>query len=215
LTAESDDDVLALPDGRRRYVERARAGMREAVLDAVERLIFDRGWQQTRMADVAHSAGVSRQTVYQLFGTREELAQQYVLREADRFIGSVEDAITRNADDPFAAVAAALDAFLTGASDNLMVKAILRGDGSDDLLPLVTIQSQPLIEIASGRLIMAIATHWPALDSNDVRLFAETIVRLAISHATAASADTEHTVQDIVRVLTPFIQQVVERAAGS
>jgi AcrR family transcriptional regulator len=185
--------------------------MREAVLDAVERLVSDRGWEETRMADVAAAAGVSRQTVYQLFGSREELAQQYVLREADRFLGTVESAVASHAEDPFAAVTAALEAFLTGAADNLMVKGILSGDSS--LLPLVTTESGPVLQVAIERLVGVIGLHWPTLDPADVRLFAETIVRLAISHATVASAEVESTVRDVVRVLTPFIQQVVERAA--
>jgi AcrR family transcriptional regulator len=181
--------------------------MREAVLDAVEVLVRDRGWQQTRMADVADAAGVSRQTVYQLFGSREELAQQYVLREADRFLGTVESAVAAHAHDPYLAVAAALDAFLTGAADNLMVKAIL---GGDELLPFVTTQSLPVIEVARERLIAVIGVHWPDLDAGDVRLFAETIARLAISHATVASGDVEHAVQDIVRVVRPFITEVFD-----
>jgi len=181
--------------------------MREAVLDAVEVLVRDRGWQQTRMADVADTAGVSRQTVYQLFGSREELAQQYVLREADRFLGTVESAVAGNAHDPYAAVEAALDAFLTGAADNLMVKAIL---GGDDLLPLVTTRSLPVIEVARERLSAVITVHWPALDAGDVRLFAETIARLAISHATVADGDVSHAVRDIVRVVRPFIAEVFD-----
>ncbi|MFG1928340.1 TetR family transcriptional regulator [Cryptosporangium sp. NPDC048952] len=191
-------------EGRRRHAERVREGMREAILDAVEALVRDRGWQETRMADVADAAEVSRQTVYQLFGSREELAQQYVLREADRFLGTVESAVAVHADDPYAAVEAALDAFLTGAADNLMVKAILSGD---DLLPLVTTQGLPVIEMARERLIAVIGVHWPFLDAGDVRLFAETVARLAISHATVATGDAAH---DISRVLRPFITQVFD-----
>ena len=43
------------------------------------------------MAEVARAAGVSRQTLYKEFGTRQEFAQAFVLREADRFLGDVED----------------------------------------------------------------------------------------------------------------------------
>ncbi|TQS42265.1 TetR/AcrR family transcriptional regulator [Cryptosporangium phraense] len=192
---------------RRSYVERVRAGMRDAVFDAVEQLIRDRGWQQTRMADVADAAGISRQTVYQLFGSREELAQQYVLWEADRFLGTVSDAVAAHADDPYQAIEAALDAFLTGAADNPMVKAIL---GGDDLLPLVTTQSWPVIEVARERLVAVIGVYWPQLEAGDVRLFAETVVRLAISHVTVAGGDA---LGDITRVLRPFITEVFHRAS--
>ncbi|MFI5956613.1 TetR/AcrR family transcriptional regulator [Cryptosporangium sp. NPDC051539] len=198
---------MSSPLSRRDYVERARAGMRQAIFDAVEQLVRDRGWQQTRMSDVADVAGLSRQTVYQLFGSREELAQQYVLREADRFLGTVSDAVAAHADDPYLAVESALDVFLAGAADNPMVKAILCGD---DLLPLVTTRGLPVIEMARDRLVTVIGTHWPSLDAGDVGLFAETIVRLAISHATVGSGDA---VRDIARVLRPFVTEVFARAA--
>ncbi|GIF23042.1 AcrR family transcriptional regulator [Actinoplanes tereljensis] len=189
------------------YAERARAGMRDAILDAVERLVIDRGWDRTRMADVADAAGVSRQTVYQQFGNRDDLAQQYVLREVGRLLGAVDSALAAHRTDPLAAAGAALEAFLTGAADNLMIKGILAGDGG--LLPLVTTAGLPVRQVAVDHLVAAIGEYWPALDHGDVLLFAETIVRLAISHATGPSADPQTSVRDVMRVLSPFIQQVV------
>ncbi|MEU4235862.1 TetR family transcriptional regulator [Actinoplanes sp. NPDC026619] len=191
------------------YAERARAGMRDAILDAVERLVIDRGWRRTRMADVADAAGVSRQTVYQQFGNREELGQQYVLREADRLLAAVDSALAANRADPLAAATAAFEAFLTVATDNLMVKGILAGD--DGLLPLVTTAGLPVRQVAVERVVSAIGEHWPDLDSADVLLFAETVVRLAISHATAPAADPQTTTGDVMRVLGPFIRQLVEK----
>ncbi|GAA2624503.1 TetR family transcriptional regulator [Paractinoplanes durhamensis] len=194
------------------YAERARAGMRDAILDAVERLVLDRGWHRTRMADVADAAGVSRQTVYQQFGNRDDLAQEYVLREVARLLGAVDSALAANRDDPFAAAAAALEAFLTGAADNIMIKGILAGD--DDLLPLVTTAGLVVRQVAIDHLVAAIGVHWPALDAGDVLLFAETIVRLAISHATGPAADPQTSVRDVMRVLGPFIREVVARSAA-
>ena len=42
------------------------------------------------MADVARAAGVSRQTLYNEFGAAAELAQAFVLREADLFLDAVQ-----------------------------------------------------------------------------------------------------------------------------
>jgi AcrR family transcriptional regulator len=200
--------------GRVRYVERARAGMREAVLDAVEELVGVRGWQNTRMVDVAGVAGVSRQTVYQLFGSREQLAQEYVLREADRFLRTVEDAMRSRKDDPNAAVVAALEAFLVGAADNLMVKTILSGDGNDGLLPLVTTHSLPLLDMARSRLAAVVAEVWPSLTGEDLRVFSDSVVRLAISHVTVAGGDPYRSARDIAKALGPFAQQALRAGAG-
>jgi AcrR family transcriptional regulator len=186
--------------------------MRESVLQAVEDLIRDRGWESTRMADVAGLAGVSRQTVYQLYGSREELAQAYVLRETDRFLGSVTDAVRGRADDPLAAIEAGLHVFLTGAADNVMVKAILQGHAGHELLPLITTQALPVIHVAEELLAGVIAELWPQIHTDDARLFAASIVRLAISHITTPTSDPETTVKDITRLLTPFVSQALDHS---
>ena len=45
------------------------------------------------MADIAVAAGVSRQTLYKEFGSREEFAQVLVMREAESFLDAVERAV--------------------------------------------------------------------------------------------------------------------------
>lgn len=206
-------------DGRRRYAERVRLGMREAVMEAVERLVLDRGWQATRMTDVAELAGVSRQSLYQLFGSREALAQEYVLYEADRFLRSVEQAVRGRPDDPVAATAAALDVFLTDAAESAVIKAALGGTGTGsaegaELLPLVTTRGLPVLETAVERLTGVVGELWPGFRDEDVRLFSESVVRLAISHLTTPSSGPERATEDVTRLLTPFIREAQRRAGA-
>ncbi|MCX5043135.1 TetR/AcrR family transcriptional regulator [Aldersonia sp. NBC_00410] len=49
---------------------------RRKVLDATLELIAAGGFAEVNIAAVAHAAGVSRQTVYSIFGSREELVSQ-------------------------------------------------------------------------------------------------------------------------------------------
>ena len=72
------------------YPTAARQLLRDTLLDAMRELMAEREWGQVSMAEVARTAGVSRQTLYKEFGTRQEFAQAFVLREADRFLGEVE-----------------------------------------------------------------------------------------------------------------------------
>src|SRR5690606_31829948 len=65
-------------------------GVRERLLDAAYGAVVAGGWSRMRMADIARSAAVSRQTLYNEFGTKEGLLQAVVLREADRFLDGVE-----------------------------------------------------------------------------------------------------------------------------
>jgi AcrR family transcriptional regulator len=188
--------------------------MREAILAAVDELVRDRGWQATTMSDVATRAGVSRPTVYQLFDSRGGLAQAYLLHQTELFLGSVEDAIRADAADPFAAVTAGFHTFLAGAADNGMVKAILTGEDNDGLLPLVTTRSLPVIGFATGRLVALIDELWPRLSRRDVEVFAESVVRLAISHATAVGHAPEHAVSDVTHLLHPFIERAFASASA-
>src|SRR5919106_108122 len=64
------------------------------------------------MAEVALAAGVSRQTLYNAFGSRQEVDQAYVMREAERFVDAVADAIRSRPEDPRGARRAALEIFL-------------------------------------------------------------------------------------------------------
>lgn len=59
---------------------------RESLLDAAYTALARRAWSAVRMVDVAAVAGVSRQTLYNEFGSKEGLARALVRREADAYL---------------------------------------------------------------------------------------------------------------------------------
>ncbi|MFF9911765.1 TetR/AcrR family transcriptional regulator [Streptomyces sp. NPDC013457] len=63
---------------------------REALLDAALASLAVLPWSAVRMVDVASAAGVSRQTLYNEFGSKEGLARALVRREADAYLQGVE-----------------------------------------------------------------------------------------------------------------------------
>jgi AcrR family transcriptional regulator len=152
---------------RRSYAEEARALMRERLLDAVGALLADRDRASVTMADIARGAGVSRQTLYNEFGSRQEFAQAYVLREADRFLSAAEDAIAEHADDPEAALTAAFSGFLAAAAENPLVRAIVSGDPGSGLLALVTTRGALVVGAATVRLAVCFVATWPQLPDRD------------------------------------------------
>jgi AcrR family transcriptional regulator len=64
----------------RTYTKQARAvgeeRTREALLDAAERLFFERGWEATSLEAVAAGAGVTKQTLLRRFGSKAGLLEQ-------------------------------------------------------------------------------------------------------------------------------------------
>lgn len=138
------------------------------------------------MADVARKVGVSRQTVYNEFGTKEGLGEGVALREADRFLLGINAQLNAHTDDLPEAIHAAVEFTLNAAADNPVLKAVLtatRG-GADELLPFFTTRSEPILNAAVALLINYLDTHWPDLDlgPDHKRFVLESIVRLVISH---------------------------------
>jgi AcrR family transcriptional regulator len=184
--------------------------LRTTLLDAASHLLIEYGWSDISMATIAARAGVSRQTLYNEFGSREEFAQAFALREADTFLTAVEDSIAAHPDDPQSALRSAFECFLRRAEENPLVRAVLvRGPGSDDLLAMFTTRGGPVLALATERLTRAIKSHWTASDEVDVRVVAEVLVRLAISHATLPTGSIADAVASISVLIGPFVTQFV------
>ncbi|MEW2633103.1 helix-turn-helix domain-containing protein [Streptomyces sp. NPDC048389] len=71
---------------------------RESLLNAALAALGDRPWSGVRMADVAAAAGVSRQTLYNEFGSKDGLARALVRREADAYLRGVERLMGQSAE---------------------------------------------------------------------------------------------------------------------
>jgi len=69
---------------RRPYRSRVRkaqaADTREAMLAAANGLFLRKGWVATTIADIAASAGVSKETVYAVFGNKKALLRELIAR---------------------------------------------------------------------------------------------------------------------------------------
>lgn len=188
------------------YAVAAQNLLQETLLDAMRAELQARAWGEVTMAEVARAAGVSRQTLYKTFGSRQEFAQAYVLREVDRFLEAVEAAVKANLEDPPAALAAAFGVFLAAAAEDPLVRAIVSGDGEAELLPLVTTQGQPVLEHATDRLGAFLLEGWPAIERAQADLLAECVVRLAISYAALPSGMGA---EAIATLLGPYIERVL------
>jgi AcrR family transcriptional regulator len=191
------------------YAVAARQLLRETLFTAARDELQHRAWSEITMADVAAAAGVSRQTLYKEFGSRDEFGQAFVIHEGERFLEIVEEAVGEHLDDPRAAVNAALDTFLRTAGEDPLVRVLLSDDGTGGMLPFVTTQGMPVVLWATARLSTVIQEGWPQAPVEKTQLLAETLVRLAISYITAPSTTTEATAQRTVELLAPFIDEAL------
>ena len=189
-----------------RYQLAARGLLRDTLLDAAGELMEDAPWSEISMAAISAQAGVSRQTLYNEFGSRDDFAQAYVLREADRFLATVETAFAAHADNPTQALRTGFRVFLEQTEGNPMVRnIIIREPGADELFSLFTTRGGPVVELATARLAEKISELWPEADPRQVRMFASALVRLGISHAGLPEGSAEQAADDVTEMLEPFM----------
>jgi AcrR family transcriptional regulator len=191
------------------YPEAARNLLRETLFGAMRDELERRAWSEITMSDVASAAGVSRQTLYKEFGSRDEFAQAFVIHVGERFLGDVDAAVREHLDDPRAAIDAALETFLRTASKDPVVRVLLSDDGTGGMLPFVTTQGMPVVIFATARLFETISAGWPEAPPEKAQLLAESLVRLAISYVTAPSGEPEETAARARELLGPFIDDAL------
>ncbi|MFG2572410.1 TetR/AcrR family transcriptional regulator [Streptomyces sp. NPDC048481] len=190
---------------------------RESLLDAAFAALALRPWAAVRMVDVAVAAGVSRQTLYNEFGSKEGLARALVRREADGYLAGVDRALAVHGDtrDRLAAVA---EWTVSAARDSVLVRAVLTGFWSERL-PAPTLSAVPSSSAvpaqrradgplpSPGELVGAVRDRAVAVFSGPGALRADTAelarccelaVRLALS-CVAAPPPAEDGVADLVR----------------
>lgn len=187
--------------------------LRGQLLDAAAEALIAGGWSQLKMGDVATQVGVSRQTVYNEFGSKTGLGEALAMREAERFLEGITDRLNEHTDDLHKAIETAVEFTLAAAADNPVLKAVLtatRG-GASELLPVVTSRSAPILVAATGVLISYLDEHWPEIDleREKLRFVIESVVRLVVSNlvmpmASAADVATNIAwIADRILNLTP------------
>jgi AcrR family transcriptional regulator len=194
---------------------------RESLLDAAYTALARRPWSAVRMVDVAASAGVSRQTLYNEFGSKDGLARALVRREADGYLAGVERALS-GPSDPRERLTATAEWMMSAAHDNALVRAMLTGCWSERLpspaLPAVPSSAAvPAQRRADGALpspgdfvglvrdravaVLGGAGPLPPPDAAELARSCELAVRLALSCVAAPPA--EGGVADLVRTVLP------------
>ena len=156
--------------------------LRDSILDGMRDLLLTRDWSAITLSDVAKAAGISRQTIYNEFGSRQGLAQGYALRLADRLVDQIDDAIEGNVGDVYAAFLQGFrDFFAESAADPLVI-SLLTGDIKPDLLQLITTDSAPIITPLLGAADVDVHAQLGQGSDEDAGVLARAIVRLAMSY---------------------------------
>lgn len=188
------------------------ASARERLLDAAVRLLAGRRWSQVTMAGVAKDAGVSRQTLYDTFGLRDQLARAVLLREAGHFLEAVTGELDRNRGDAGAAIEAAFGTFIEQARGNPLVRAIVI-DEDPELVALIFEQGVDVLDLAATRISDALGRHWPQVGRDRARMLADNVVRLALSYAALPAGGGRDPAAEARTLLEPFVRETLAAPA--
>jgi AcrR family transcriptional regulator len=186
---------------------------REALLDAAYEAALAGDWERVRMADVAAAAGVSRQTLYYEFGSKDGLAEALALREADRWMAGADAAIVGHDGSPAEAVGAATTWTLEEAARNPLLKAVLTADVGG-LLPFLTTRAEHLQAAAREHLAEHLASHWPDFPADQRLLVADTVTRLTFSHLLLPGGRPEQVAHDIALLVDAVLGHAPRGGAG-
>ncbi|MEZ5117067.1 MAG: TetR family transcriptional regulator [Candidatus Nanopelagicales bacterium] len=182
---------------------------RRALLDAAADLTASTGWSGVTMGRLAASVGVSRQTVYNEFGSKPALAEAMVLDELGRFLDAVEQAFDRHPSDAVAAVRDAVRGVLTLAEERPLPRAIVAaGHGAEtDLLPLLTIRSGAVLDAATTVVRNRLEAYDIGVSGARLGATVDLVVRAVLSHVMQPGGTPAETADDLAwavsRLLLP------------
>ncbi|MFI0982961.1 TetR/AcrR family transcriptional regulator [Streptomyces sp. NPDC021093] len=171
---------------------------REALLDAACAALAARPWSAVRMVDVAAAAGVSRQTLYNEFGSKDGLARALVRREADRFLAGVDRVLGDRTGSDSDRLAGVAEWIVRAAQENQLVRALVTGCWPERLPSGRAARGIPaaaagpaqrradggapgageVVAVVRDRVAASVGDRWPC----------EVVVRVAVSWAVAPGA---------------------------
>ncbi|MFD4124116.1 TetR/AcrR family transcriptional regulator [Streptomyces globisporus] len=190
---------------------------RQALLEAAHRALADRPWRAVRMVDVAALADVSRQTLYNEFGTKGGLAGALLRQAADGYLAGVDRALTAPAPDRPAAVALWT---LRAARQDVLVRALLTGHWAEglprpDRRPGSRGRTGGKPPPAPEELLALVRDRMAAASPGVTTGRCEIVLRLALSCATVPVPDDDVTDSRALRLVREATRPVVlERMAG-
>ncbi|QDQ13573.1 TetR/AcrR family transcriptional regulator [Streptomyces spectabilis] len=191
---------------------------RESLLDAAYTALARRPWAGVRMVDVAAVAGVSRQTLYNEFGSKDGLARALLRRETDAYLRGVERALAQ-ARDPVDRLAAVSAWTIGAARENVLVRAVLTGFWSERLPTpsRAAVSSSPvpaqrradagvpspaeLLLQVRDRAMAALTERGRPSETEELARACESAVRVALSYVVAPGSRDEESVQLVRRVV--------------
>jgi AcrR family transcriptional regulator len=181
------------------------SGTRDRILEAAMLQIGEWGLARTTVEDVARAAGLTRQTIYRYFASKDQLVTALLIREEDRLLEGVKQA--------FAAKPDLEDAMYEGmlfcvrfADEHPLVERLLETD-EEVSLPYLTTRAGSVVSRAR-EVIASLIQQKAWVRAGMVEPVADLLVRAFISYTLTPP---ERSREDVVRDLTTIAVSALTR----
>jgi AcrR family transcriptional regulator len=181
------------------------------ILDAAFEAIGDFGLTRITVEDVATRAGLSRQTVYRYFPSKDHLVVALVSREEERLLDGVHAAFVEH-DDFATAVAEAVRFCIGHGRQHPLIDRLLGADQAA-FLPYVTTRALPAIVRARETMIELLLERMPGADEESLRTLLDGTTRAVISYILTPSDRTpDQIAETVAAVLTAALDGPLKEA---
>lgn len=178
----------------------------ERILAAAAEMTAELGWSGVTMAAVAERVGVSRQTVYNEWGTRDRLAEAMVLRELGNFLDAVDAGFDAHPLDLEAGTRDAIQRVIDLAGVNPLLRAIVTAThgAETELVPLLTTRADVVIAVARERVADRLVTY-SGVQRDSVEIVSDILVRTVLSHVMQPASDSSSPAAHLARATTRLL----------
>ncbi len=145
------------------------------------------GIARLSVGDVARRAGLSRQTLYKHFPSKDALVDDVVAQEAGAIVAEVVAAVNA-ADGPEAALEQAVATVLRITREHPLLDRLVRTE-PEALLPLLVADGGTVVLLVRSAVEAVLGTKLPELSPFDLRRLADMVSRLLISYSVSAPDD--------------------------
>ncbi|HEX2024779.1 MAG TPA: TetR family transcriptional regulator [Actinomycetota bacterium] len=184
-------------------VEGLGRATRERILDGAFEAVATFGLSRLTMDDVAHEAGLSRQSLYRYFDSKDALIQGLVYREEETFLAGIRAAHERHGRLEDAMREAILFCLRTAREHPLLDR--LLASEPEVLLPFLTARGGGLVTRARS-VLEELAGRWDVAPDL-IHRAADVGVRAMVSYVvTPTQDDPEDVARELARILATAIE---------
>lgn len=195
------------------FVEASKDLLKSTILDATRTLLTTSDWSKVTMVSVARVAGVSRQTVYSTFGSRQGLAEAYAVQVTEKLADSMLSGVDEHEGDLYTGVLTGVERMFAEGLNEPIVQALWKKEPHIDFIKLVSVDSKVIVQAGRNKAAQHFTTNWIHADEERTDRFVELVTRIMITYLANPPEDMESAIGALAEMANLYLMG--ENTVGS